>query len=357
MRGELVGKAGSSMTALLHGRTPIGHDTSIVKRVYEHDAAYQQLAAAEAAYWSQPPPYSLESLEGVFDDGPVEQYVNRRFTGDPKRGWWETLPQYGSFRRGLVLGTSSMTIEAGILRTNPDVHLTFVDISEGALARRREHFGAQFSGRFDTGRADLNFIELPPAAYDLVVSSASLHHVTNLEYLADQIGRALRPGGYFFMQDYVGEQRFQFNEAKRRLFETFYLDYLRRLEPQRQTGLIWRDASDLSPFCGVRSNEVLPVLGDRLHPVSVRTANALLIPLGRAQTTDTPPPIRKTLPKLVRHFGYRFEDYQRQLRGLRPRMRPLMPKSFFDEIFALDALLCDAGTLLPGIAFAVYTPR
>lgn len=327
-----------------------------MQRVREHDPEYQRLAAAEAAYWSAPPPYTLESLEGEFDAGPVEQYLNRRFTGDATRAWWETLTRYGSFRRGLVLGTSSMRIEAGILRAHPQLHLTFLDISDGALERRRQHFASAFSGRFDTGVADLNFVELPPDTYDLVVSAASLHHVTNLEYLADQIGRALRPGGYCFVQDYVGEQRFQFSEAKRRIFEVFFLDFLRRTQPERQTGIVWRDASDLSPFCGVRSHEVLPVLAERLHAEMVRTASALVIPLGRSMTTDQPV-IRKTIPNLVRYATHRLDDWQRRARGLRPRLRPVMPKRFFDELFRLDALCCDAGIVLPGVAFGVYTPR
>jgi hypothetical protein len=166
----------------------------------------------------------------------------------------------------------------------------------------------------------------------------------------------LRPGGYCFVQDYVGEQRFQFSEAKRRVFEVFLLDYLRREQPERQTTLLFRDASDLSPFCGVRSDEVLPVLADRLHAQQVRTANALLIPLGRSLTTDQPV-IRKTIPNLARYATHRLDDWQRRVRGLRPRLRPMMPKRFFDELFPLDAVLCDSGIVLPGVAFGVYTPR
>mgnify|MGYP001416484494 CR=1 FL=1 len=38
----------------------------------------------------------------------------------------------------------------------------------------------------------------------------------------------------------------------------------------RPPGVLWRDASDLSPFCGVRSDEVLPVLASHLVEVGKR---------------------------------------------------------------------------------------
>ena len=36
----------------------------------------------------------------------------------------------------------------------------------------------------------------------MIVSSSTIHHVTNLEYLACQINRALTPGGHFFLTDH-----------------------------------------------------------------------------------------------------------------------------------------------------------
>jgi SAM-dependent methyltransferase len=275
-----------------------------VQRVSPDDPEYRRLASAEAAFWDQPQPYSLESLERVGADGPIEQYVNARYMGHPDRHWWDAIPAAGPFRRGLVLGTSSMTAEAEILANNSDLHLTFVDISPGALARRADEFGRKFPGRVATVTADLNFVELARGEYDLVVSAASLHHITNLEYLAEQIATALRPSGRFFLQDYVGEPRFQFSAEKKRAFEAFHDGYLRREMPARTPGLVWWDSSDLSPFCGVRSDEVLGVLGARLAPVAVRTSGALIVPLSRVFPVDKTPPgnhrCRAALPPALR---------------------------------------------------------
>src|SRR5205814_9343961 len=121
-----------------------------------------------------------------------------------------------------------------------------------------ELLGERFPGRVRTETVDLNFVELPPETFDLVVSSASIHHVTNLEHIAWQINRTLTPEGWFFLQDYVGEPRFQFGPEKRRLVELLVET---ATPPARRCPMSWMDTSDLSPFCGVRSDEILPFLG------------------------------------------------------------------------------------------------
>ena len=239
-------------------------------RVQPDDPHYQEQAAAEAEFWSKPHPCSMEAMETAREpEGPTEIYRNVRYTGDPRREWQETIAGHGTFRRGLVLGTSSLRVEGSILATNPSLHLTFLDISQGAVDRRAEVLGARYPGRVATQVADLNFVEFEPAQYDLIVSSSSLHHVTNVEHLAFQINRSLRPEGRFFLDDYVGEPRFQFSAEKRRVFELLYERDLAR-KPGRQTGLYWLDTTDLSPFCGLRSDETLDILARYLKEIQVR---------------------------------------------------------------------------------------
>jgi SAM-dependent methyltransferase len=233
---------------------PDATDAASLLRVRADDPEYRRVAAAEAAYWHDVHPASLELLTTLFSEEPVDRHVNRRFTGDPRTHWSETIARWGTFERGLLLGTSSFKLEARILETNPRLRLTILDLSAGPLERRRTSLGERFPGRVATAVGDLNFVTLPEAAYDVVISSSTIHHVTNLEHLAFQIRRALVPGGYFFLDDYVGEPRFGFSEAKKRLFETVYARDLAR-QPGRKPAVVWKDARDLSPFCGVRSDE------------------------------------------------------------------------------------------------------
>src|SRR2546428_5779548 len=185
-------------------------------RVRSDDPDYQGLARAEAEYWQKPHPFGLESLEKLQGESVVDRYTNERYTGSRRTPWQDTICRYGVFRRGLLLGTSALKVEARILETNPSLHLTCLDISPGAIARRAEALGGLFPGRVATMLADLNLLEPEPNAYELIVSSASIHHVTNLEHMAFQLNRALTADGYLFLQDYVGEPRFQFSAEKRR---------------------------------------------------------------------------------------------------------------------------------------------
>src|SRR5262249_56576432 len=63
-------------------------------------------------------------------------------------------------------------------------------------------------------RVDLNFVQLPRERYDVVWSSGTLHHLTNLEHLLDQVAVTLRPGGLFALHDYVGETRFAYHPRR-----------------------------------------------------------------------------------------------------------------------------------------------
>lgn len=67
-----------------------------------------------------------------------------------------------------------------------------VDVSENMLARAR---GATADGAISYAREDLEQITLPPAAFDLIYSSLTLHYIENLERLMAEVGRALVPGG------------------------------------------------------------------------------------------------------------------------------------------------------------------
>lgn len=333
----------------LHGSTSEG--IAHLLRVHPTDPEYRRLAAAEAEYWAQPHPFGLESVERTQADGPVDRWANARFTDDPRIPWEQTVAARGPFRRGLVLGTSALDVEARLLATNPDLHLTFVDISPGALARRQTILGARFPGRVATETADLNFVELSPASFDVIASSASIHHVINLEHLADQINRALTPDGWFFLQDYVGEPRFQFEPEKRRVVERFVEE---ATPPERRCEMRWMDESDLSPFCGLRSDEVLPVMRSHLREESVRTAGALSVALMRYARRDPTPLPSPTLP--VRAWRA-IDDGLRRLRRLAPRARLYLPQRLLDDILRVGDTLADAGLIAPGNAFAIYRKR
>lgn len=71
-----------------------------------------------------------------------------------------------------------------------------LDVSENMLARARETTSAEaLENSIVYRRADLERLELPAGAFDLVYSSLALHYVENLSALLDKAHRALVPGG------------------------------------------------------------------------------------------------------------------------------------------------------------------
>ncbi len=332
-------------------------------RVTPDDPTYRELAAAEARFWEQVHPQGLEAYHPVYADGPVDRHFNERFSGDPGVSWLERIPRHGPFRRGLMLGTVSVPVESYILESNPDLALTFVDISPGPLQRREAELGTRFPGRVATRRADLNFVALEANHYDLIVSSGTVHHVTNLEYLAFQINRALTPGGRFFLQDYVGEPRFDFTAEKRRIYEVIYERDLQR-QQGRCTGLIWSDASDLSPFCGVRSDDILTVFRAGLAVLEEHTAAALVTPLMRSRPVDDRTPggdwsadVWKGRVPTWRWLLARARERYPQVFGKRKSRQAMVDQRFLDELFVVGDVLTATGFLRPCIAFAIYGKR
>jgi len=328
-------------------------DPASLLRVRQDDA-YLRQAAAEADFWRRIRPGTLEALEGTQDDGPIDRYVNRRFTDDERVRWYETIARAGVFRRGALLGTRSIALEADVLTRSPSLHLTVFDISEGALERRERVLGGRFPGRVTTAVADLNFIELRPESYDLIVSSSTIHHVTNLEYLAWQVNRALAPGGHFFLEDYVGEPRFQFAPTKREVYrQVFNRDRARQGIPP--SDLDWLDTSDLSPFCGVRSDEILEVFRRFLDEVRIRLAGTLMVPIMRSRAQQQAPDSPWVADRWVlRASRWRWAvSYLRQrLTGRSPSRQTMLTPEFRHEIELVGDVLAETGILKPGVAFA-----
>jgi SAM-dependent methyltransferase len=323
-------------------------------RVTPDDPEYLRLAQAEADFWAKPHPFGFERFEKTWQfNSPVDCHTNARFTGNPNLPWQGAVSRYGDFHRGLVLGTTLLTVETTLLETNPRLHLTFIDLSPGALERREQVLGKRFPGRVDTMLADLNFVDLGHQCYDCIISAATLHHVVNLESLAHEINAALAPGGYFFLQDYVGEPRSQFSEKKRRAFEALYAREA-ALNPGRKPEVCWKDASDLSPFCGVRSDATLGVMRDQLEEISVRTAGTLTYMVMRSLPVDGQWPRPQTM---ANRASERLGELLCKLRGALPPNKLPLTRRFADQLMLVEDVLADAGLVTPAVAFAIYRKR
>lgn len=84
-----------------------------------------------------------------------------------------------------------------------------IDISDKALNVARRYYDsirADVAGSVEFEAADLNTIQLPAAAYDVIAVKGTLHHLTHMDAVIAQIHGALKPGGLLWVSDSHGDE-------------------------------------------------------------------------------------------------------------------------------------------------------
>jgi ubiquinone/menaquinone biosynthesis C-methylase UbiE len=126
----------------------------------------------------------------------------RRSTGD---GLSDHLLSRLGVRPGvqmLAIGAAAGGLATELMQHTPQAEMVCIDsrpewLEAGRRRARELALNAQFAA------VDLDTIELEPRAFDLAFCHAALHRVVALEAVADQIKRALRPGGTLLIVDVV----------------------------------------------------------------------------------------------------------------------------------------------------------
>ncbi len=118
-----------------------------------------------------------------------------------------------TFKNGLTLGCGAGRLERNLLVNRLCQSFHGIDISENAIVEARAT-AARESLPITYEVADLNFVVLPEATFDLVVAQTALHHVLFLEHVAEQVWRTLKPGGYLWVHDFIGETQGQYDPER-----------------------------------------------------------------------------------------------------------------------------------------------
>jgi 2-polyprenyl-3-methyl-5-hydroxy-6-metoxy-1,4-benzoquinol methylase len=162
------------------------------------------------------------------------------------------------------------------------------DVAPGAIdGARREADEAGFRN-IDYQVRDLQAIALPESRYDAVWCSGSLHHIEDLESAARNIAASLKPGGFFFLNEYVGPNRFDFSpRQKEAMHAAFALipPELRdcffpgRRGERQEAPHIPRveDVIAADPSEAIRSSEIVPALRREFEIVAMNEAGGTLL--------------------------------------------------------------------------------
>ncbi len=109
---------------------------------------------------------------------------------------------------------------------------------------------------------------MPKCAYDVIFGISAIHHVSNLEHLFREVYLALKPGGYFFMDEFIGPNKFQWTWQQLAAINeqiTALPPYLKRsLHDGTPKGCLGRctieEMDAIDPSEAIRSEDILKVL-------------------------------------------------------------------------------------------------
>src|SRR5881296_2786537 len=214
----------------------------------------------------------------------VQERINIKVSGTAQMNRFEYfLERYlrGKMpvERALTLGSGVGELERGLCQYGFARFHEGLDLSDEAVQIATQT--AQSAG-FDHIRyrtADLNTVVLAGASYDMIFGVSSIRHVENLEHLFSQVQRAIKPGGYFFLDEFVGPSRFQWTDVQIQIMNDQLQQlpkHLCRLISDRakfkerviRKSLPYMAAAD--PSEAVRSSEIVPLLAEYFRILEIK---------------------------------------------------------------------------------------
>src|SRR4030095_1532829 len=116
--------------------------------------------------------------------------------------------------RWLSLGCGAADIEIFASQQGLFRSLRALDASPASVEVARRSAESKGVSNIEFDLADLNRLDLPLAAFDVVLMNMSLHHVKELRETLAQVDRTLRPHGRLLLNEFIGPRQFQFTDLQ-----------------------------------------------------------------------------------------------------------------------------------------------
>jgi O-antigen biosynthesis protein len=250
------------------------HQLDRVKQVWGEENTWKN---PELVHWTQHPK--------------VQQRLNVLVSGDREKDRFKYfIDTYirTPVRRAITLGCGHGELERGLFKYNFATSHDAVDIADGAIqaATRLAKEAGVNNVRYWV--ADLNTIQLPRYEYDVVFGIASFHHVANLEHLLIQVSQTLKPGGYLFLDEYIGPNQFQWPDEQLTIINDQIDAMPERFkmclsEPHVPKSHLLRhtieEMNAVDPSEAIRSAHILPMVQSIFDPVIVKGCGGSLLHL------------------------------------------------------------------------------
>ncbi len=172
-------------------------------------------------------------------------------------------------KKALSLGCGGGNLERALIHLNAAELIEAYDASPESIRLAKELAEENnLTDRLKYAVCDINKIELQENSYDFIVAKMSLHHFENFDHIYQQISRALKPGGVFMFNEYVGPTRFQWTDLQlsiaNRLLQALPKKYRFSAFNNLQLDEIHRptiqEMIDMDPSEAVNSNDIMPKL-------------------------------------------------------------------------------------------------
>jgi SAM-dependent methyltransferase len=233
----------------------------IVKRAMTDRNVYDVMAARENEVWGKILP-DLERSEARMEDAEASAKLGvARNTSSLLRVARERKLK---FENGLTLGCGAGRRERELVSRGVCQRFHGIDISEQAIATARD-IAKEQNLPLTYEVADLNFVELPEKAFDLVVAQTCLHHVLFLERVATQVWRSLKTDGYLWIHDFIGETQGQYDPKRLSIMNGILAILPEKFRKNKINGQLTAEIKRPepghlgTPFESIRSGEIVSV--------------------------------------------------------------------------------------------------
>jgi GT2 family glycosyltransferase/SAM-dependent methyltransferase len=195
----------------------------------QYSATEQDYITKVSATWGQPSEQRLKTHGMNWLEHPrVLARLNCKLSGDPNLSSWQYLQQYLQkngwqlpVARAASLGCGHGSLERHLATLNIAKRIDGYDLASGAIAECRKQAAILGMESLHYHIANLERLEFPENSFDLIFASHSIHHMDDLDGLFERVKHALRPGGVFYIHEYIGPDRFQWTDHQLKHINAF----------------------------------------------------------------------------------------------------------------------------------------
>jgi O-antigen biosynthesis protein len=221
----------------------------------------------------------------------VRACINRRASGDSDRDAYgrliELLTAMGwvlPVETAVSLCCGAGELERGLAELRIARRIVGYDLSKAAISKACARAAAAGLSHLEYEVRDLERDGLGQTNVDLIFAHSAVHHISRLEALFDNVHAALRPGGIFHLNEYVGPDRFQWTEKQLAEINDFLRNLPERYRRLPGGGLRSRvcrptieEMLKHDPSEAVRSSQIEALVSERFHIVEHRALGGTLL--------------------------------------------------------------------------------